>query len=163
MNILKFTENRAKIENQYLKFYENADKERAEKLYEQIKEIYHGEESKSVGFGKAVKHYFEKVELCINPADIFSDMANKAYSPHCLIDEEYKKHTKNNKRFQSEGAFLAVADFGHTMPDWNRLFDVGITGILENAEECLKKTNLSPKEENFYVSVKYAYEGILIY
>ncbi len=165
MNILKFTENREKIENQYSKFYENANKEKAEELYEEIKEIYHNENSKSVGFGKAVKHYFEKAELCINPADIFSDMASEVYSPCFLIDEEYKKYIKDNsdKIFPSEGAFVAVADFGHTMPDWNRVFNLGFTGILENAEECLKKINLSKKEEDFYLSVKYAYEGVLIY
>lgn len=165
MNILKFTENRAKIENQYSRFYETADKERAKKLYDQIKEIYYGEKSKAVGFGKAIKHYFEKVELNINPADIFSDMANTAYSPCFLIDEEYRKYKINNsdKIFPSEGAFGAVADFGHTMPDWNRVLDLGIVGILENAEECLKKTNLSKDEKNFYESVKYAYEGILVY
>lgn len=165
MRFLKFADNREKIENQYSRFYEKADKEAAEKLYEQIKNIYYGESSKAIGFGKAVKHYFENAELCINPADIFSDMANNEKSPVCLRDEEYRHYVacSENAVFQREGAIVAGPDFGHTMPDWNRLFNAGITGILESAEMCLKKDNLSDEQKNFYMSVKFAYEGVLAY
>lgn len=48
------------------------------KLYEQIQSIYYGEKHKSIGFGKAVKYYFENVEVCVDPSDIFADMANEA-------------------------------------------------------------------------------------
>lgn len=165
MKITDFNENRAKISNQYEYFYKCADEEKAKALYEELKKIYYGEKNKNIGFGKAIKHYFKNVELFINPADIFADIANAAYSPVCLRDEEYPKYAKKSdySAVQSERAILAVSDFGHTMPDWNRIFSLGISGILAEAEEYLKKTDLTVQQKSFYLSVKYAYEGVIIY
>lgn len=165
MKFLKFDDNRSKMENQYAIFYMKADIGRAENLYKQTKNIFESEKSQVVGFGKAVKYFFENVELYVNSTDIFADIANETYSPVGLRDEEYQKYVKqsDNFYFQKEGVFLACADFGHTMPDWNRVFNLGIAGILNEAEEYLKKTNLSESQKDFYMSVKYTYEGILIY
>ncbi len=161
----KFGLNREKTDYQYENFYKAADKEKAKELYKQMQEIYYGEKSKAVGFGKAVKHYFENVELFINTADIFADIANEAYSPVRLRDEEYNRYItpSNNAVVQAEGALLAVSDFGHTMPDWKRVFSLGIVGILDETERYLTETDLSEEQKNFYLSVKYAYEGMLIY
>lgn len=165
MNAEKFEICREKMKNQYEKFYKTADEKYAKKLYQQLKNIYHNEKSKALGFGKAMKHYFENVELFVNPADIFTDIANEAYSPVGLRDEEYQKYVKKseNATLQTECTILTVSDFGHTMPDWNRVFNLGITGILNEAEDYLKKSDLSESQKNFYMSVKYTYEGILIY
>lgn len=165
MNALKFCDCREALKNQYADFYKNADDNKAKLIFERMEEIYYGEHSKAVGFGKAVRYYFENVELCINPSDIFADMANEAYSPVGLRDEEHRKYIMSTEgaALQGEGVFVAGADFGHTMPDWNAVFGKGITGILENAEKCLKRSNLSQGQKDFYFSVKYAYEGVLIY
>lgn len=165
MNITSFQLNREKMANQYEEFYKKANKEKARELYGQIQKIYYTEASKTVGFGKAVKHYFENVELFINPADIFADIANEAYSPVCLRDEEYQRYIRasDNAAAQSEGAFLATSDFGHTMPDWSRVFRLGIVGILNEIKDYLTDASLSEEQKNFYISAEYAYEGILIY
>lgn len=165
MNITKFHFNREKMTNQYEIFYKKANTEKAKELYGRIQEIYYGENSKTVGFGKAVKYYFENVELFINPADIFADIANDAYSPVCLRNEEYQNHIKasDSLTIRKEGAILAEADFGHTMPDWNRVFELGITGILDEANHYSSVSCLSEEQKNFYISVQYAYEGIIIY
>lgn len=49
------------------------------------------------------------------------------------------------------------------MPDWSNVFEYGVTGILKRAEAYLEKTDLSEEQRNFYLSVKCAYEGVLIY
>lgn len=107
MEFFEFDKNRAKMENQYAIFYNNADKERAKNLYEQTKNISESEKSQVVGFGKAVKHFFKNVELYVNPADIFADIANEDMCPVHLRNEEYQKYVKPNESsvIQAEGAF----------------------------------------------------------
>lgn len=165
MKISNFVEAGEKITGQYNKFYERADKRRTENLYREVREIYFGAGEKGAGFGKAVKHYFEKVELYVNPADIFADIANEYLCPVRLRDEEYQTYVKPSKSAvaQAEGAFFAGADFGHTMPDWGIVFGKGIPGILGETRKYLKNPGLSSGQRDFYLSVKYTYEGILIY
>lgn len=165
MDIAKFADNRGNMEKQYARFYQGADAGKANDLYKQMQTIYYGERAKAIGFGKAVKHYFANVELYVNPSDIFADIANEAGSSVSLRDEEYRKYVRPDESsvIQSEGAILADCDFGHTMPDWNTVFGKGITGILASAKMCLKKANLSEEQKNFYLSVQYAYEGVMIY
>lgn len=92
MNFSKFDSNKEKLQNQYEYFYKTANEENAKKLFKQIQTIYYNEKSKAIGFGKAVKHYFKNVELFINSADIFANIAAEFYSPVCLRDEEYNKY-----------------------------------------------------------------------
>lgn len=166
MKFESFDNNISSIENQYARFSSNIDKKASKILYEQIKAIYYSEESSQVGKGKAIKYFFENVQILINPNDIFADMIDISNTPIKLRDEEYnvyKEHNYQTDVMQIEGAFQADCDFGHTMPDWNVVFKQGIMGIIEMAEKCLKNTGISNKQKEFYLSVKYAYEGILIY
>lgn len=84
LKISNFEYNKEKIKKQYAKFQELADEKAAERLCEETKNIYHKEASKYVGFGKAIKHYFENVELFVNPADIFADITSEIFLP-CYI------------------------------------------------------------------------------
>lgn len=161
-----FDKNRCNLENQYARFRVNADKVASEALYAQIRNIYYSETSKQIGKGKAIKCFFENVELFINPDDVFADIIDILNTPIKIRDEEYnynKEHNNEAEIMRKEGAFRADSDFGHTMPEWNIIFRIGITGIINRAEDCLKKSGLSNEQKEFYLSVKYAYEGVLIY
>ena len=166
MKISSFKQNKTAIENQYEHFNNLVNKDESKQLYQELKNIYYSEKSKQIGKGKAIRHYFENVRLFINPSDIFADMTDVSNTPSCLRDEEYQRYKKYDAEaltIQNEGAFQADCDFGHTMPDWTTVFDLGIVGIIERAEKYLKGTLLSDSQKEFYLSVKYAYEGILIY
>ncbi len=167
MRFSDFEENKKYLTNQYAKAdYSRSDGMECKKLYDSLKDIYHNEQSKQIGKGKVLKHYFENVRLCINPHDIFSDMMECFLSPRNLTDEQhgkYKKIIPKIEDMKNEGAFFANCDFGHTMPDWDFVMKNGICGILDIAEMHLKNDSLTNSQKEFYLSVKYAYEGILIY
>lgn len=167
MKILKFDESKAHLNNQYERFYAAADNEKAREAYSQIKQICFNEASRSVGFGKAVKYYFENVELSVNPYDIFADMANNAYTPVSLRDEEYCSQMPPRSEYAenlcSSGAIFASCDFGHTSPDWNYIFENGITGILSKASVMAENPDITDEQRDFYLSVIYSYEGVLTY
>ncbi len=165
MKPLRFEESRPHLGNAYSAFYEKSDKEKAARLYAHMKKLYAEESSAAVGFGRVIKYYFENVELCVEPYDAFADMACEAYSPVFLREEEYPKHLLPNEAdlLRLEGALAAGADFGHTMPDWSIVFSGGMVGLLDNAKRCLQRDGLTSDQRNFYLSVRYAYEGILSY
>lgn len=165
MKPLRFEECFSHLGNTYTDFYKKSDKEKAARLYAHMKKLYAEEASAAVGFGRAIKYYFENVELCVEPYDAFADIACEAYSPVFLREEEYPKHLLPNEAafLQSEGVLLAGADFGHTMPDWDTVFSEGIVGLLDKAKRYLQRDGLTSEQKSFYLSVQLAYEGILVY
>lgn len=166
MRIEDFEKNREKMDNQYEMVKNLTDKTQSEALYQEIKQIYDSEKVKQIGKGKALKHYFEHVQIFINPNDIFADLADVQNTPIRLREEEYQKHKQYREKAEAmkrEGVFFADCDFGHTMPDWKVILENGIPGMINLAVQHLKQENLKEEQKNFYLSVKEAYEGILIY
>ena len=166
MKITDFDHSKHAMDGQYTRVKTLVDQEQSKDLYRELKGVYCSEKSKQIGMGKAIKYYFEHVRLFINPNDIFADLADVTFPPVKLRDEEYKKYktcSPEAARMQKEGAFFADCDFGHTMPDWGTVFEHGIPGIIKRAEECLRAASLPSEQREFYLSVKYAYEGILIF
>jgi formate C-acetyltransferase len=60
------------------------------------------------------------------------------------------------------GAIEAFPDFGHTMPDWDRVLTLGLSGIRDEANEKLKGSADDCKRA-FYSSVADTYDGIIGY
>lgn len=165
MKFCEFLPNKPQLENQYAFFNNIANTENSNYLYQNLKTIYRNEESKPIGYGKAIKYYFENVEIFINPADVFADITCLNNTPDGIIWENCEKFSLRDPKadlLEKERVIVAGADFGHTMPDWKIVMKYGIKGILEIAEENYKN-HISSQEKDFYLSVKYAYEGILIF
>jgi len=157
---------RASMEKQYKYVKEVIDKDESKKLYNEVKKIYYSADSLQVGKGLVIKYFFENVSLFINPDDVFADLADLTNTPINLRHEQYNKYRKFNddlRTAQDEGALQADCDFGHTSPDWDEIFAVGFHGIIKKAENALENPNLTQSQKDFYLSVKYAYEGIIIY
>ena len=157
---------KAGMKKQYENIIEIINKDESEKLYEEVRNIYYSADSLQIGRGLSIKYFFENVSLFINPDDVFADLANLSNTPINLRFEQYNKYRKYNddlRTAQDEGALQADCDFGHTSPDWDEIFTTGLHGIIKKAENALKNPNLTQSQKDFYLSVKYAYEGIIIY
>lgn len=166
MRILPFCESRPHIHRQYARIPEMTDPKASEALYCQLQEIYYAAPSKPVGKGLAIRHYFQNVSLFINEQDIFADMADVSHTPILLRHEEYKRYKvidPKTRRIMEAGAFWSDCDFGHTMPDWKTLLSLGFPGILAQARQLSEQEGLTESQRDFYLSVRYAYEGILFY
>lgn len=166
MRIEEFQKKKSMMTDQYELVKKLTNKTQSEILYHDLKSIYNAEKIKQIGKGKAIRFYFENVQIFINPGDVFADLSDVENTPVKLREEEYracKKYRSNVEDMKKEGVFFADCDFGHTMPDWNVVLKEGITGIIDRAERCLENELLSEQQKNFYISVRDAYKGILIY
>jgi len=164
VKFLSFAENREKIEGQYQRVFESYDKDYSEALFWKLKDIYDNEKHEILGKGKALKYFLERVELFVNPSDIFADLSVNENTPLRIRKEVYASFHKKRgeaKLLTNRGAIFANGDYGHTSPDWKRVLTLGITGIIKDAGEYLKKEDITEEQRAFYTSVKYAYEGML--
>lgn len=164
MKISAFDECKKSIEGQYARFAALVDTERSEKLYKELRELYDSEKHPCVGKGRAILHFLENTQICINPCDVFADLLDKENTPVRIRREIYSLYHKKRgeaKRLTNEGVIFANGDYGHTMPDWKKLLDVGFVGILAEAESRLENPNLPEEKRAFYTSVVYAYRGII--
>ncbi|MBO5223085.1 MAG: hypothetical protein J6C23_01040 [Clostridia bacterium] len=63
---------------------------------------------------------------------------------------------------QRKGVATIWLDYDHSVPIWDRLFDLGFSGILADSENIRKqKGKLSEEKEAFYESIKIEYEAII--
>lgn len=66
-----------------------------------------------------------------------------------------------------DAAWITVSGDGHTIPDWKKLLEVGINGIIAEAQEKLEAINLAEPEEfkkrKFYQSVIIVNKAIIEY
>ena len=117
-----------------------------------------GEERKAA----CICHVLQQAELAMVPGDLFAlhiahqDALRKCYwhwkgqQPFDAIGE----------RFGNGNAFLAVTDMGHIAPDWPYVLRRGISGILEDLEQCSAAHRGDPQKEAYYGNRKKVYESI---
>ena len=164
MRFSPFSKNRDKMVSQYKNIDGKYDKEYSQALFSEVMAIYNNEKHEILGKGKAMKHFLERVELFVNPADVFADLCATENSPVRIRKEVYALHHKKKgeaRLLTNKGAIFANGDYGHTSPDWKRVMELGITGIIKEAEDYLKNPDITDEQGAFYTSVKYAYEGML--
>lgn len=164
MKFLPFEISKEKMLGQYARVFEEYNRDYSEALYAELKAIYDAEKYEVLGKGKAMKHFLERVELFVNPADIFADLTVNENTPLRIRKEVYASFHKKRgeaKLLTNEGAIFANGDYGHTSPDWERLLTLGITGIIEDAKKRLGATDISEEQKAFFEAVKCAYEGML--
>ena len=163
MDINYTKESLAELEVQYERMRAAADIGYSEELYAEIKQIYLAEEELVLGKGKAMHAFLSKCEIFINPADPFQDMIYNENTPTQLRRDTFAlfhKKARAARELQNSGAIEAFPDFGHTMPDWQRLLSLGIPGIIKEAREHLR--GASGEARAFYDSVIYTYTGMAI-
>ena len=164
MKFSPFFENKEKILGQYQRVFDSYDKERSEATYAELKAIYDNEKYEVLGKGKALKYFLQNVEIFVNDADIFADLSVNENTPLRIRKEIYANFHKKRgeaKLLTNKGAIFANGDYGHTSPDWERLLNLGVTGVISEAEDYLKSANITDEQRAFYTSVKCAYEGII--
>lgn len=166
VKFLSFEENREKMLGQYVRVFESYDKAYSESLFKEVKAIYDGEKYEVLGKGKALKHFLERVEIFVNPRDIFADLSVNENTPLRIRKEVYATFHKKRgeaRLLTNNGAIFANGDYGHTSPDWKRVLTLGITGMIKEAEKYLGEKDITEEQRAFYTSVKYAYEGMLAF
>ena len=166
MKFSPFSENREKMLGQYKNVFDQYDRERSGALFSELKTIYDNEKYEVLGKGKALKYFFERVELFVNTADVFADLSATEDTPLRIRKEVYASFHKKKgeaRKLTNESVLFANGDYGHTSPDWKRLLTLGFTGIVKEAETYLERPDITEEQGAFYTSVKLTYEGIIIF
>ena len=54
-------------------------------------------------------------------------------------------------------------DYDHSVPNWDRVFALGFSGILRESEEARKKHTLTWEEDAFFEGIRITYEAIIAF
>lgn len=68
---------------------------------------------------------------------------------------------KRRAQLERDGIVTIWPDFDHSVPNWERIFSLGLSGILAESEKARKNSVLNEEEEAFFEGIKITYEAVL--
>ena len=70
---------------------------------------------------------------------------------------------KRRAQLERDGIVTIWPDFDHSVPDWERIFSLGLPGILAESEAIRKASTLNEEEENFFEGIRITYEAVIAF
>ena len=64
---------------------------------------------------------------------------------------------------ENNGVVTIWPDYDHSVPEWDRLFSLGFSGILKESEKVRANKDLTEKEDAFFEGIKITYEAVLLF
>ena len=78
------------------------------------------------------------------------------------VFEEIIPETEKKRAFLEDAGIVTIwPDYDHSVPDWDRIFDLGFTGLLDESERMRSSRVLTDKEEVFFEGIKITYTAII--
>jgi len=68
---------------------------------------------------------------------------------------------KKRRYLESSGIVTIWPDYDHSVPVWERVFDLGFVGLLRESEKMRKSRELTDKENAFFEGIKITYSAII--
>lgn len=134
------------------------------RLDEQIKNLPH-----PVRKAKAFEYVLDNTRISCDPRDIFPAI-NMVDRPISAINVNWKREVfeeiipetgEKREYFTNNGIVTIWPDFDHSVPVWERIFDLGFKGLLEESEKARKSKTLNEEQEAFFEGIKITYEAII--
>ena len=137
-------------------------------LKEQIKD-----EPRPLQKAKLFAYVLDNARIDVNEHDYFVGIWNwnRPIAPHCVYPwaEEVKRSSPDDLEtigaFDRSGAVFGFLDHDHTVPDWDSLFTLGFSGILQRLHDSYaaleRQAPPTQKQRDFYCGCVLAYESIL--
>ena len=66
-------------------------------------------------------------------------------------------------QLEKDGIVTMWLDYDHSVPDWDKLFNIGFEGMLRRSEEARKAKSLNKDQEDFFEGIRITYEGVLAF
>ncbi len=120
---------------------------------------------------KAFEYVLKNTRISCDCRDIFPAINSLDRLPRITLSEIWRCEIFNKRipkinaerdELERKGVALIWPDYDHSVPIWDRLFDLGFRGILADSENIRKqKGELSEEKEAFYESIKIEYEAII--
>ena len=70
---------------------------------------------------------------------------------------------KRRAQLERDGIVTIWPDFDHSVPNWDRLFALGLPGILAESEAIRKASVLNEEEEAFFEGIRITYEAVIAF
>ncbi|MBQ8849123.1 MAG: hypothetical protein IJ011_02175 [Clostridia bacterium] len=80
-----------------------------------------------------------------------------------IFKEVIPEVEKKRKQLETDGIVTIWPDYDHSVPMWDRLFDLGFPGLLERSERARQGRALTAEQKAFYEGVRITYEGVLAF
>ncbi|MBO5224062.1 MAG: hypothetical protein J6C23_06100 [Clostridia bacterium] len=145
-------------------FIEGSGKTSKELFDEFMSEYKEGEKDVAKIQTQSICRVLREARIAVEPWDIFADKIDcgsvfDVYRNR-FVSEVYKNEpdAKRHNEAWTYNQFWAGRDFGHVAPDWDRLFTLGIGGIIEEAKA--KKETATEDKVGFYDTVIQAYTAL---
>ena len=144
----------------------------ADKIKEEI--IYRDKEIKHLPHpirkAKAFEFILEKTKISCDSRDIFpainmidrplnstliKEWKNEVFNKTIVETEEKRRH------LEKEGIVAVWPDYDHSVPFWDRVFELGFSGILNESENIRLSKKLTFEEDTFFEGIKITYTAII--
>ncbi len=77
-----------------------------------------------------------------------------------VLNEIIPETEKKRIAFEEAGIATMWPDYDHSVPVWDRIFDLGFAGLLEESEKARRAMTLTDEEDAFFEGIKITYTAI---
>jgi len=78
-----------------------------------------------------------------------------------VFNEIIPETGRKREALENDGIVALWPDYDHSVPVWERVFDLGFAGLLEESEKVRNRKNCTEGETAFYDGIKITYEAII--
>ena len=121
---------------------------------------------------KALAYVLTNTRIACDPRDIFPaiNMLDRPLSQTLIPMWRSEVFTdiipevgRRRDWLEIDGIVTIWPDYDHSVPDWDRLFSLGFSGILAESEQIRGQKERTPDEDAFFEGVKITYEAVLMF
>lgn len=112
---------------------------------------------------------FEDAQVAVNPNDWFAEKINHAniigeYRDlwQAEVDQLLGSLTATAAQQADCGFYEDYYNFSHTAPDWQKILELGIPGLLKRVQES-RSDNETESQRDFYDAVERVYSSVLVF
>lgn len=123
---------------------------------------------------RALSYVLKNTRISCDPRDIFpainlidrplNRIVVDAWRQEILWErEEVRAVSERRLAMEKAGVAADFPDYDHSVPVWERLFDLGFAGILRESEAAREGRPLTAEQEDFFEGIRITYEGVLAF
>ena len=167
----QFSENRNRIEEQYRQTAWDASTGLEPDALREACSALEAEtagESRTMQKAKLFAFVLDRAQLAVVPEELFQDHIRHEFIVHKQRGKWREEAVRGVLRepaalsdtLAARGVLDAHEDFGHTVPDWYAIMELGIPGLLDRARKAREKhPSLSESQRDFYAGVETVLEA----
>ena len=132
----------------------------------------HAHESHPVRKAYAMSFVLKNTRISCDPRDIFPAINMVDRPLREALIEKWKKEIftdfipevgAKRAQLENDGIVTMWLDYDHSVPVWDRIFELGFEGLLRESEAARASRELSPEQNDFFEGIRITYEGVLAF